>query len=135
MWAAAGLRVLRLANPVVRLVLASRAHPVLSGRLAVVEYRGHQTGRLYRIPLRYANAADGKIVALALRAPEKRWWRSFRPSGTALLTLRGDRLDARGTLVEGDARARALAAYLARYPRSSRAVSDAAVVVFEHAGR
>ncbi|HET8741221.1 MAG TPA: hypothetical protein VFM41_01240 [Gaiella sp.] len=133
MWGALGLRLLRLANPVVRVVLGSRAHRVLSGRLVVVEYRGHLTGREYRIPLRYASAIDGTIVAIALRAPEKRWWRSFRPSGTAVLTLRGARVDARGALVEGDARARALAAYLARYPRSARAAGDAAVVVFERA--
>lgn len=133
MWGVGGLRVLRLANPLVRLVLASRAHGLLSGRLVLLAYQGRRSGREHRIPLRYAHAPEGTIVVLAVRASRKHWWRSFSPSGPAMLTLRGARIEACGALAEGKDRADALEAYLARYPRSARAARDAAVVVFEPA--
>ena len=130
MWGAVPLRALRLANPVVRLVLGSRAHGLLSGRLLVLSYRGRRTGPEHRIPLRYAETEDGRLVALAVRPRRKQWWRSFAPAGAAAVTLRGAVLEGRGALVEGSAREDALAAYLARYPRSARLVRDASVVVF-----
>jgi hypothetical protein len=130
-WGIGGLRVLRLANPIVRRVLESRAHRLMSGRLLVLSYRGHVSARAFRIPLRYAETAGGKLVALAIRPSRKRWWRSFAPVGAAVLTVRGAHLHARGTVTEGEAREAALAAYLARYPRSAKLARDAAVVVFE----
>ena len=72
------LRALRLANPLVRVVLRSPVHRVLSGRLLVLSYRGHRSGRTFRIPLRYAETADGAFVAVAVRPDRKLWWRSFR---------------------------------------------------------
>lgn len=130
-WSVAGLRMLRLANPLVRLVLESRAHPLLSGRLVLLSYRGHLSGREFRIPVRYATAPGGALVALALRPRRKDWWRSFAAVRAATLTVRGKRLGATGAVAEGDRRATALAAYLARYPRSAAVARDAAVVVFE----
>jgi hypothetical protein len=127
----AGLRVLRLANPFVRLVLESRAHPVLSGQLVVLAYRGHRSGREYRIPLRYAESSDGRIVALALSPEGKQWWRSFAAPTPAMLTLRGARIGVRGSATGGERRDEALATYVARHPHSRHAAQDAAVVVFE----
>jgi hypothetical protein len=124
------LRLLRLANPLVRGLLRSPAHGALSGRLLVLEYRGHRSGRTFRIPLRYAETADGTVVAVAVRPERKLWWRSFRQPADARLTMRGRAVDVRGALATGDTREEALAAYLARYPRSARLVRDAAVVVW-----
>lgn len=113
-----------------RVVLDSPAHRLLSGRLLVLEYRGHRSGRPFRIPVRYAEASDGSLVAVAVRPERKLWWRSFAAPGQATLTLRGGSVEARGTLAETAARETALAAYLARYPRSAALASDAAIVVF-----
>ena len=69
------LRLLRLANPLVRAILRSRAHALLSRRLLLLRTTG-PSGRLYEIPLRYARprtgAADRRVDAEA-----KLWWRSF----------------------------------------------------------
>ncbi len=124
------LRLLRLANPLVGAVLESPAHRALSGQLVLLSYRGHRTGRGFRIPLRYAVTADGAIVAVALTPGEKLWWRSFSSASSATLTLRGARREAIGTLVEGSERETALAAYTARHPRAAGLARDAAVVVF-----
>lgn len=135
MWGAGGLRLLRLANPLVRRVLESRAHRLLSGRLVLLAYRGRRSGRELRIPLRYAETETGALVAVAVRPDHKRWWRAFRTEAPATLTLRGARLGAIGVVADGDERAAALRAYLDRYPRSARLTRDAAVVVFDERHR
>ena len=124
------MRVVRLANPLVRAILGSRAHPLLSGRLLVLAYRGHRSGRSFRIPLQYATTADGTIVALAVRPTRKLWWRSFAEPAPATLTLRGERIEVRGSLAEGAERETALAAYVERHPRSAGLAEYAAIVVF-----
>ena len=125
------LRVLRIANPAVRVVLASRAHGILSGRLLVLEYAGRTSGRSFRIPLRYAEAADGTLVALAVEPHRKQWWRSFVEPRRAIVLHRGRRQEVVGTLVDGAARDEAERAYTARYPGSAGLVDDAALVLFE----
>jgi hypothetical protein len=125
------LRLLRLGNPVVRGILRSPAHGLLSGRLIVLEYQGHRTGRTFAIPLRYAQAPDGRLVALAVEPGRKQWWRSFAEPRPAVALHRGQRHDVVGTLAEGVTRDEAREAYVARYPRSAGLVNDAAFVVFE----
>lgn len=124
------LRVLRLANPIVRALLRSPAHPLLSGRLLILSYQGRLSGRTFRIPLRYAETHDGRLVALAVRPERKLWWRSFVEPSLATVTLRGERREATGVVAEGVDRELALGAYLARYPRSARLAREAAVVVW-----
>ena len=129
----AALRLLRLANPLVRVLLDSRLHGALSGRLVLVAYSGRRSGRRFRIPLRYATTGDGAVVAVvavALRPERKQWWRAFAPAGPATLTLRGVDVSADGQVALGAAREAALEAYLGRYPRSRGLAHDAAVVVF-----
>jgi len=130
-WGAAGLRLLRLANPLVRAVLESRAHRLVSGRLVLLAYRGRTSGHEFRIPLRYARTDAGALVAVAVRPERKLWWRTFSEGEQAILTLRGERVDVRGVVSAGGERDAALRAYVGRYPRSTRLTEHAAVVVFE----
>ncbi len=69
------LRLLRFANPLVRALLSSPAHPLLGRRLVVLTYHGHRSGRAFSIPLRYAELHDGGLVALAVDHERKLWWR------------------------------------------------------------
>jgi hypothetical protein len=124
------LRLLRLANPVVRRVLRSRAHPLLSGRLLLLTYRGRRSGRTFAIPLRYAELTDGRLVAVALRPETKLWWRAFAEPAGAAVTLRGATVHVTGLLAAGAARDEAKAAYLRRYRRSERLLEDAALIDF-----
>ena len=140
----APLRLLRLANPVVRAVLGSPAHRLLSGGVLVLTYRGHRSGRTFRIPLRYATMADDRIVALAVGADGKLWWRSFSRPSPATLLVRGTERGVSGRLLHGEERRVALRAYLARFPRAGGPLgvrdgegdgpldaADAAVVAFD----
>jgi len=124
------LRLLRLGNPVVRAVLGSRAHRLLSGRLLVLDYRGPRTGRQYRIPLRYTELETGELVAVAVRPERKQWWRSFAEPAAASVLLRGATVEVVGELASDETRAGVLARYDARNPRGARWTGDAAVVVF-----
>lgn len=125
------LRLLRVGNPLVRAILRSPLHGLLSRRLVVLDYEGRRTGRSFAIPLRYAETADGRLVALAVEPRRKQWWRSFVEPRAAVVLHRGRRHEVVGTLAEGTARDAARESYVARYPRSARLVDDAALVVFE----
>ena len=139
-------RLLRLANPVVRTVLRSRGHRLLSGGLVVLEYEGRTTHRRYAIPVGYVEHG-GRVVALAARPERKRWWRTFRESARATLLVQGERRAVAGRVLEGAERRDALRAYLARNRRArkalgvSNAITDAeldaapaAIVAFRPAG-
>ena len=114
------LRVLRLANPAVRAVLDSPAHRVLSGVLVVVAYRGHRSARAFRIPVRYSEMPDGRIVALAVQPERKLWWRSFVEPTPATILVRGSDRAVTGRLLQGDERRAALRAYVSPFPRAKR---------------
>ena len=123
------MKIIRLANPMVRAVLRSPAHRLLSGRLLLLAYRGHRTGRVYEIPLRYARLGDRRLVVVALRPEGKRWWRSVVSPTSVRLVLRGARLDAVAEVLEGDGREAARRAYAKGSARVERLTRDAAVVL------
>ncbi len=112
------LRLLRVANPVVRAVLRSPAHRVLSGSLAVLEYEGRSTGTRYAIPVVFAKDG-GRVVALAAYPERKQWWRTFREAAPATLVVKGERRAVQGRLLAGAERRAALRAYLAARPRTA----------------
>jgi hypothetical protein len=115
-------------------VLRTPVHPVLSGRLLVLTYRGHRSGATFTIPLRYAETADGHFVAAAVDREQKRWWQSFTKPRAATLLVRGTGFPVVGVVAEGARHDVAREAYIGRYPRSGRLLGDAALVVFERTG-
>ena len=138
------LRLLRLANPVVRAVLGSPVRGILSGALIVVTYRGRRSRREFRIPVQYVETPEGRIVAVAVRPQRKLWWRSFVEPARAELLVRGERRTTSGRVLEGEERRAAVRAYLARFPRAAGSLgvtrgagdgeldaADAAVVAFD----
>jgi hypothetical protein len=114
------LRLLRLANPFVRLILRSPARRPLDRSLMLLTYTGPRSGRTFTIPLRYARDPSGTVVALASSPERKRWWRAFRDGDPAGLLVAGRTLAVRGRVLEADEAADALRVYLLRYPRAGR---------------
>ncbi|HEY2670674.1 MAG TPA: nitroreductase/quinone reductase family protein [Rugosimonospora sp.] len=81
-------RVQRIGNGVVRFLLRSPLHGVLSRRLLVVTVTGRRTGRTYRVPVGYVEH-DGALLIGAGGA----WRRNLRPGEPVSVRLRGrDRL-------------------------------------------
>lgn len=81
----------RTGNPIVRAVLRSPLHPLLSRRLALITVTGLRSGRTFTIPVGYQR--DGNRVTVGVGWPQrKRWWRNLRESGRVGLRLQGRNL-------------------------------------------
>jgi hypothetical protein len=78
-------------NPIVRAVLRSRAHPLLSRGLMLITVTGRKTGRTYTIPVGYLTMDDA-ILILVSEPSRKTWWRNYLEPGPIGLRLRGREL-------------------------------------------
>jgi len=80
----------RTVNPVVRTLLRSPAHPLLSGHLMLLTVTGRRSGRAFTFPVAYSQ--DGDRLTVTLDWPDrKRWWRNLRDGAPVVVELRGDR--------------------------------------------
>lgn len=78
----------RTVNPIVRAILRSPAHGVLSRRIALLTITGRTSGRRLTFPVMYRQ--DGAHVTVNVGAPDrKRWWRNLRDGAAVELRLRG----------------------------------------------
>jgi F420H(2)-dependent quinone reductase len=78
----------RTGNPLVRALLRSPLHVLLSRNLALVTYTGRRSGREHTIPVGYT--LDGDRVRVVVGVPErKRWWRNLRGGAPVRVRLRG----------------------------------------------
>ncbi|HET7055304.1 MAG TPA: nitroreductase/quinone reductase family protein [Thermomicrobiales bacterium] len=78
----------RVVNPVVRLILRSPLHPLLSRYLLLLTVTGRATGRSWTLPLQYAER-DGAAWIVPGNPAHKRWWRNLNDDASATLTIRG----------------------------------------------
>jgi hypothetical protein len=80
----------RVVNPVVRAVLRSPAHRLLSGHLALLTVTGRRSGRTFTFPVGYHR--DGDRVTIGVDWPErKRWWRNLSDAAPVEIWLAGVR--------------------------------------------
>jgi len=92
----------RTANPVVRVLLSSPLHPLVSRDLALITVTGVRTGRRYTFPVGYRR--DGNRVIVNVGWPErKRWWRNLRDRARVEMRIRGQQYEGRA-LARGDER-------------------------------
>jgi hypothetical protein len=85
----------RVVNPLVRGLLRSPAHGMLSGRLALLTVTGRRSGRTFTFPVGYRR--DGDRVTIGVASPErKRWWRNLRDAAPVEIWLAGVRRDGTG---------------------------------------
>jgi hypothetical protein len=80
-------RVLQIAmryfNPIMRLVLGSRAHRMMSGQLMLLSFTGRRTGRSYTTPVSYVREGTNLLVPGG-----GAWWKNLT-SCTARVRLQG----------------------------------------------
>ena len=88
-----------VANPVLRRLLRSRAHVLLSRHVALLEITGRRTGRRFTIPVEYRR--DGDSLTVRSR-PGHRWWRNLRGGAPLTVVLRGTRRRGCGHVVRED---------------------------------
>jgi deazaflavin-dependent oxidoreductase (nitroreductase family) len=106
-------------NPVVRGLLRSPAHRLLSGSVLLVAYAGRRSGVRRELPVMYAST-DDRYVVVAGQPDTKTWWRNFADDVRPVtLTVAGWRGSARARLLDPSSAEHRLAldAYRVRYPR------------------
>lgn len=109
----------KIANPLVRLVLRSPLHTLMSGTLLIITCCGRRTGQEYSLPVQYAQA--GNIIYIIPGMPEqKTWWRNLKEAAPVQLTLRGQNLTGNAVVLKPEADPEAILAgfgvYLRRFP-------------------
>ena len=108
-----------IVNPVVRPLLRSPAHRVLSGSVLLLAYTGRRSGIHRELPVMYAGLGD-RMVVLVGQPDTKTWWRNFtgddRPA-TVTVARRSSSCAARLLEPGTDEHQQAVDAYRARYPR------------------
>ena len=77
-------RVVRYFNPLMRLVLGSRAHKMMSSQLMLLSFTGRKTGRSYTTPVSYVRDGTDLLVPGG-----GAWWKNLA-SGTTRVRLQGE---------------------------------------------
>jgi deazaflavin-dependent oxidoreductase (nitroreductase family) len=114
-------------NSVVRSILESPLHGLLSGSLMLVTYTGRVSDRTFTIPVMYARHG-GDLLVYVGGHERKTWWRNLRGGAPVHVHVRGDDLAGVARVVDGESELRA--DYLERFPRSRRALEDDADPLF-----
>ncbi len=77
-----GVRVLHAINPVVSFILRSPLHTLLSGRLLLLTFTGHETGKSYTIPVGYTRENTSLLLFT-----DHGWWRNVEVAGGVPVTV------------------------------------------------
>lgn len=111
------LNIRGIGNAVVVRILGSPLHRLLSGAVAIVDYKGRRSGRRVRLPVQYATL-DGQVIVCPARSESKLWWRNFEDPHPATITIAGRRVDTVGAVVKRpDPKDRFAVAYRQRFPK------------------
>ena len=107
-----------LLNPVVKSLLRSRLHGLMSSNTMLLEFRGRKTGNTYVTPVSY-HETDGRLHCFTDR--ESKWWRNLQSGDEVTLTLRGTRRIGKPTVLDdgSDRVAEALRDFLIASPRDA----------------
>ena len=90
-----------VARPIVTVILRSRLHRLLSGRVMLVTYTGRRSGRTVAVPVQYREG-DGEIRVRVGAPDRKQWWHNFESARPVTLLVRGETIDATGRVVRVD---------------------------------
>ena len=103
-------------NRLMRLLLHSPLHRLLSANIMVIYYQGRRTGVARWTPVRYLR--DGEDELFCLTGRETGWWPNFLDPAAVELQLAGRRVSATARALPDDAERKedALRRMLARFP-------------------
>ena len=109
------MKLSKLYNPLMKWLLRSPLHGVISGMYLLITFTGRKSGRTYATPVEYCR--DGTDL-IFLTAPERVWWRNLKGGAPVTVRVQGRDLagTATATLGDPDAYADAMRAYFRRFP-------------------
>ncbi|MEE4185709.1 MAG: hypothetical protein V2J12_08075 [Gammaproteobacteria bacterium] len=105
-------------NPLMRLLLRSPLHGLLSDSIVLITYRGRRSGKQYSTPVRYVRMPD---CIRCYSNHETKWWRNLRDGAEVRMLTAGSESGYRTEVIENDLpRIReALAHYFSVYPEDA----------------
>lgn len=113
-------------NGMMRVLLRSRFHGLVSDGVALLTVTGRTSGRAFQFPIQYVER-NGALIVLAGRAGAKTWWRNLRTPAPVSIRLRGRDVDGTAVVISSPAdAAEALRAYVDRFPKSERSLHPSA---------
>ena len=115
----------KIVNPLVRFILRSPLHGMMSNSLLIITCCGRKTGREYYLPVQYAQA--GNIIYIVPGMPEqKTWWRNLKEAAPVKLILRGQRVAGNAVVLKADTDAEAIlegfGVFLRRFPAMAKVI-------------
>jgi hypothetical protein len=114
-----GLFIHKATNPFVSLILRSRFHSLLSGKLLLITYVGRRSGLKHTLPVQYANW-DRELVVVVGYHRSKKWWLNLRNRPVPVdVRYHGQLLEGMAMAIEGNADV--IAPRLAEYCRNFHA--------------
>jgi F420H(2)-dependent quinone reductase len=119
----------QVVNPIVRSILRSSLHGILSRSLMLITYTGRLSDRAFTIPVMYAQR-NGDLLVYVGHHERKSWWRNLLGGAPVHARVRGADLAGVARVVDGEPETRER--YLARFPRAARALDADADPIFVH---
>ena len=112
-----------ITNPLVRLVLRSPLHKIMSATVLLFTYHGRKSGKEYTFPVQYVQ--DNRTIYIVVGMPEKKsWWRNLLTAAPVSLLLTGKRLSGKAEVLDGNADVSEIVhgvnCYLRRFPGAAR---------------
>ena len=92
----APLWIFKVMNPIMKGLLRSPLHRLLSGALMLITYTGRKTGKQYTIPIGYFVWGEGELMSFSSAC----WWTNLRSKPPVTLLLNGRRVQAVPTVIE-----------------------------------
>lgn len=106
-------RMLKMANPFVRLLLRSPLHFVMSDSLLLLTYTGRKSGKRYTIPVSYRREGDEVTVFT-----NHRWWKNLKGGAPVQVEIKRVRRTGTAEAISDDAPT--IAAHFVAYLRGNR---------------
>lgn len=105
-------------NPLMRALLRSPLHTLMSNTLMIITYKGRKSGRVYSTPVRYLRVGN---TVQCFTSPDTHWWRNLRGGAEVTLTIQGRDLRYSATVIEDDAQRtrESLRHYLTVFPQDA----------------
>lgn len=120
-----GRKKMPIGNAIVKMVLTSPLHRMLSASTDIIRYTGRRTDRVITTPTQYAKCGDD-IVIMVGRSASKQWWRNFSDERDLDVLVEGSWRAMRGRAIVGADEPETvrplLDAYLARFPRVAKSL-------------
>jgi deazaflavin-dependent oxidoreductase (nitroreductase family) len=84
-------------NPIMRGLLSSPLHFILSKNMMLMTYTGRKSGKVYTTPMNYLGI-NGALYTTSYR--DRTWWRNLRGGSDVTLRLRGQDVPAWAETIE-----------------------------------